>query len=401
MNKIARLILLAAIAGAASADSSDAKFLHTLGTNIVCGNNKTIVLNGVNLGGHWVFEKWMSPLDSTVADDRTMKSILYRRFGEARAEALLEHYHDAWVTDADLARISKHGMNVIRMPVYDLNFLREDGTYINPSAPFAALDSLISRAWAAGLYTIIDMHGVPGSQNGEEHSGRAGSAGYWGNATARQLAGKLWEDLARHYAGSPAVAGYDLLNEPTGASGTKQWAGVDELYKRVRTGDPEHMVFVEAVWGWGDLPEPAKYGWTNVVYEFHHYEWGKDEAAQIKAVDKAVANFESHKKWGVPCYYGEFNFFEHEAAWKYGIEKFNENGISWTTWSYKTTHGSNNDSWGLYDLKSGQVAPAVPALETDSYEEIMEKWGMWSTENAFELNTMLAATLIPSSAISC
>lgn len=400
MNKVTRLLALAAAAACAHAANSDTRFLHTSGTNIVCGSGKVIALNGVNLGGNWVFEKWMSPLDSTVSDDRTMKAILYRRFGQTRAETLIKHYHDTWITEADLARIAKQGLNVVRMPVYDLNFFSEAGTYFSDT-PFAELDRLIELAWSYGLYTIIDMHGVPGSQNGEEHSGRLGTAGYWNNATARQVAGKLWEDIARHYAGNPAVAGYDLLNEPTGASGATQWTGDDEFYKRIRAVDPDHIIFIEAVWDWNDLPDPAKYGWTNVVYEFHHYQWGKGESAQIKAIDKVVTNFEKYKKWNVPCYIGEFNFFEHEAAWKYGIEKFNENGISWTTWSYKATHGSNNDSWGLYDLKSGQDAPAVPSLETDSYETIAEKWGQWTTENAFELNTMLARTLIPSSSISC
>ena len=399
---VVAMVAAAAMGVRGPSSSSDPKFLRASGNNIVCsGNNKTIALNGVNLGGAWVFEKWMSPLDPTVADDRTMKAILTTRFGAEKTATLLNKYHDAWVSDADLARIAKQGLNVIRMPVYDLNFLDEAGAYLS-STPFADLDKLIERAWAHGLYTIIDMHGVPASQNGEEHSGRKGSAGYWGNATARALACTLWEAIAQHYAGNPAVAGYDLLNEPTGASGHSQWDAYDELYRRVRKADPEHIIFIEAVWAWDDLPKPAVYGWTNVVYEFHHYEWGKDKQAQIAAVDNAVRNFADHKAWGVPCFIGEFNFFQYEAAWKYGIEAFNENGISWTTWSYKTSHGSNNDSWGLYDLKAGQDPPPVPALETDSFDTIAEKWGLWTTENAFELNTMLARTLIPAaSSASC
>lgn len=402
MNKTARLLVLASIAAScATAAVTDVKFLHAQGTNIVCGNNKTIALNGVNLGGHWIFEKWMSPLDSTVADDRTMKSILYNRFGSSKAEDLIKVYHDSWITESDFARIAKLGMNVVRMPIYDLNFMDESGAYLSPSAPFAELDRIVNLAWSYGLYTIIDMHGVPGSQNGEEHSGRKGSSAYWKNTTAHSVACRLWEDIARHYAGNPAVAGYDLLNEPTGASGTTQWEADDEFYRVIRKVDPHHMIIIEAVWGWSDLPDPAKYNWTNVVYEFHHYEWGKDSDAQIKAIDKVISNFEKYKKWSVPCYIGEFNFFEHEAAWKYGIEKFNEYGISWTTWAYKATHGSPNDSWGIYDPKSGVEAPAIPSLETDSYETIAEKWRLWTTENAFDVNTMLTATLIPSSHISC
>lgn len=401
MNRIARVIMMAAMAAlCASGASTNIKFLHTSGTDIVCGNNKTLLLNGVNLGGFWIFEKWMSPLDSAVADDSTMKSILYSRFGVTQAEELLKIYHDSWISESDLALIAKQGFNVIRMPIYDLNFLFETGVYLS-ATPFAALDDLIEKAWSYGLYTIIDMHGVPGSQNGEEHSGRSGSSTYWSNTTAREVTCRLWEDIARHYAGNPAVAGYDLLNEPTGASGTTQWEAYDELYKRIRAVDSDHIIIIEAVWDWNNLPQPTKYGWTNVVYEFHHYQWDKDESGQITAIDKVVSNFEKYKKWNVPCYIGEFNFFGYEAAWKYGIEQFNENGISWTTWSYKATHGSNNDSWGFYDLKTGQTKPDVPSLETDSYETIAEKWKAWTTENAFELNTMLSATLIPSSSSSC
>jgi len=41
---------------------------------------------------------------------------------------------------------------------------------------------VMAAAQANGLYVLLDLHGLPGSQNGEQQSGRVGLNGFYGDA---------------------------------------------------------------------------------------------------------------------------------------------------------------------------------------------------------------------------
>ncbi len=45
------------------------------------------------------------------------------------------------------------------------------------------------------------------------------------------------------------------------------------MYNTIRSVDPNHIIIMESCWGTSNLPNPQKYGWTNVMYEYHHYTW--------------------------------------------------------------------------------------------------------------------------------
>lgn len=59
----------------------------------------------------------------------------------------------------------------------------------------------------------------------------------------------LWTRIPAHYRGAPAVAGYDLLNEPTSPCGIPArqavWIAYDRLYRAGRTADPDHMISLD------------------------------------------------------------------------------------------------------------------------------------------------------------
>ena len=106
-----------------------------------------------------------------------------------------------------------------------------------------------------------------------------------------------------------------LLNEPTRASGATQWDYYDVLYKAVREADPDHMIFIEATWEPGDLPSPEDYGWENVVYEYHHYNWvntnGSNTTNYLFYLSKRLND--AREDHGVPVLIGEFNAWGDES----------------------------------------------------------------------------------------
>lgn len=262
------------------------------GEDIVNSAGETVALRGTNFGGWLVQESWMCPTEQT--DTLETNMTLYSRFGEERAEELIAAYEDSWITEEDFANVKALGLNVVRIPFTYMNLYRYlsaedngDGTYdvelLHPDDftlredAFGRLDWALEMCEKYGLYAILDLHGAVGSQNGNDHSGDTQLTDLYEDSALgeayRAKTAELWGLVAEHFAGNTNVAGYDLLNEPGGASGSTQWDYYDVLYDAVRAADPDHMIFIEAVWEGYDLPSPSQYDWTNVVYEYHHYNW--------------------------------------------------------------------------------------------------------------------------------
>ena len=176
-------------------------------------------------------------------------------------------------------------------------YLRDDA--------FTLLDTLVQQASERGIYTIIDMHGVCGGQSTSDGTGQASANAYWGSPSNQSKTQAMWSAIAAHYRGNAWVAGYDLLNEPTGAPNDPAVTNaLKSLYTAVRAVDPDHMIFMEGTWNhwnWNMLPNPASVGWTNVVYEMHEYQYNTTDANVQKGADNQVTDFNNHKSsYGVP-----------------------------------------------------------------------------------------------------
>lgn len=353
------------------------KLLYASGKDILDGDGNVVHLRGVNAGGYLVQEGWMCPTD--MVDHISMMETLEHRFGKQKAETLLSAYMDGWWQEKDFENIKNLGFNVIRLPFAYFN-VESGGVY-----DFSRLDWFVSKAEGQGLYVILDLHGAYGSQNGKDHSGDTSQINLFGNEENENKTVALWKAVSAHYKNNQAVAGYDLLNEPEGETGkTKetQWAFYKRIIEEIRKNDDKHLIFVESVWDVGNLPAPSYFEDENIVYEYHNYQWENhdDFDSQKKFVDSKIA---WHKllDHGVPVFVGEFSCFANEESWKYTLQKYNENGMSWTLWTYKVI--GLGSSWGLYTADM----PGVD-IENDSYEDIMEKWSGLSTEG-FTKNQML------------
>src|ERR1700691_3790612 len=95
--------------------------LSTSGTNIVDSSGKVVVLRGVNLGGGFEVEPWMSAwnLSSPTAgapviqDEVTLWSVLATRFGTAQMQQLQQTWRSSWLTPSDIAQVAALGGNVV------------------------------------------------------------------------------------------------------------------------------------------------------------------------------------------------------------------------------------------------------------------------------------------------
>ena len=388
--------LLAALCVGAGASQADAQLsmLHASGRNIVNANNTVVPLRGVNLGGLFVMEQWMAPLDSgfTPNDTYGVMKTLDSRFGVATEQSLINTFQDSWITDGDLDNIKNAGFNVIRVPVWWGQFysLYDQTPAGWRSDAFRKLDMIVNSAGARGIYVVIDMHGVVGSQTNSDDTGQQNVDQYWSNGTYQGQTAYMWWQIANHYNGNSTVAGYDLLNEPNGApNDAAVISATASLYTSVRSADPNHMIFIEGTfdqWNWNMLPSPSSQGWTNVVYSMHAYPPGNPAAASTSnaEADKQVSDFNNHSGYNVPDFIGEFTAYDVGASsWQYMVNDFNNNGMSWALWTYKARAGG---AWGYYNLKNN---PPIPNVYTDSSSTIASDWQQWTTAAAFQLNGAL------------
>ena len=399
---------------------------NELGTVVAVGkglydkNGDRFAIKGINFGNLFIWEGWMTvnSIGAAYNDDGSFKkvneegiveeyeeifqeemdAILAERvangdFTEDELAELLDIYFYSYCTEADFQLISDIGLNTIRLPVYYRNFMEgSDESLVMRDDAFEKLDYFLSLAAEYDLKVIIDMHGVVGGQSGYEHSGTR-DIDFWTNETYIDSMCTLWQNIALHYVAerpdlASTILAYDLVNEPTNkneiGTGKLQWQVMDRLYDAIREVDKHHVVSIEGVWYPSSLPNPADYGWENVLYQYHFYNWNHDKGISNDLFYTLMYALYMFSDYDVPKFVGEFNFFGDEAAWSKYLNQYDNLGWGWTIWSYKIVSvGWWDSSWGLavnkLNIKNDKDTPIEDYelkldLRTATYDEIKEAW---------------------------
>ena len=367
------------------------EFLKVRGNQLckASGAGDPVYLHGTNLGGWLLQEAWMTPLSST--DEWTLRQTLANRFGAAAGDALIASFRDTWIQGSDLDNIKAMGMNVVRLPIFYLDLMDLGGNW-KPN-PWTRIDWLVDQCRSRGIYVLLDLHGTFGGQNKFDNCGQANSAPQlWPVAQNQDYTVKLWQGLAEHYRGNPAVAGYDLLNEPDVVSATQLNAFYDRLYRAIRAIDTDHTIFLEAAWNWNQLSAPTVYGWSNIVYELHYYAMSGNQAqswdSQNGFIDAVLQGIRDHQGYNVPIYAGEFCVFAFDDLWGKLLAGFNQLGVHYSNWTYKVDGGGN---WGFYNNASG----TWPNPAGDAFTAIQADWQGFDTATHFQPNTAFQNNVKP------
>lgn len=367
---------------------TDADFLVTKGRKIVNQKGEVVRLKGVNLGAWLIQEDWLCPYEE-VSDHYEMLETLIERFGVQKAYELMNTYEDNFITAYDLDQIAAMGFNCVRVPFWYRNFYYDDnGTKIlneNGDWDFSRLDWVVGECAARRLYVVLDMHGAPGFQSDAAHSGKADSNGLFDKTPQgeryRELTDELWTAIAARFKGNPAVAMYDLLNEPCCDMPVTEIQRriynesiYVRLYNTVRTADPDHIITLECIWTPLALPQVKTHSWTNVVYQVHFY----NNSDFIFAVFLLITRL-YHS--GIPLMMGEF-YPLGRTTWSGCFKTMNNLGFSWLLWTYKGAgHLMWESDWCLKGSKDGFERAKI---KTDTAEEIERKWGEGlRTENGY------------------
>ncbi|TRM66211.1 glycoside hydrolase family 5 protein [Schizophyllum amplum] len=190
-------------------------------------------VRGVNLGGWLVLEPWITPslFDATgndgIVDEYTFCAYQDR---DAAASALYNHWN-TFITEDDFAQIAAAGLNHVRLPIGYWAFDVGDEPYIQ--GQIEHLNNAVDWASIYGLKVIVDLHGVPGSQNGFDNSGQRMNYPTWhtsqsnidrSNAVIKTLA-DMFKDR------TDTVTIIAPLNEPAGFQGSDVLSAVRQFWR--------------------------------------------------------------------------------------------------------------------------------------------------------------------------
>ena len=193
-----------------------------------------------------------------IEDHVSLWKVVEKRFGTDGMLRVRNAWRDNWITDDDFKRIKDAGFNHVRVPFLD-SLLEEPGG-------LGMLHKAVTMAAQHGLYSVLDMHGTPGSQNSSDHSGQVNKNRLWYDVENIAKMETDWATLGREFGSNPNVAMFDLMNEPMGAPNPAMLAIVyDRVYRAVRKTAPNKVIVIEDGYkGFETTVHPNLAGWTNV-----------------------------------------------------------------------------------------------------------------------------------------
>ena len=243
-------------------------WLSVNGDQIVNQKGETVILRGFGLGGMLHMENF---IDGYTGNEEAMREGLKNVMGEKKYNLYFDTFQKNYFTEPDAKYVNSLGLNLIRIPINYHLFEDDMNPRVIKMEAFKYLDNVIELCAKYRIYTIIDLHALPGSQNQHWHSDNPTHvASFWLHKDFQDRALILWEVIAKRYKNNPWVAGYDLINEPADPTGEKLIPYFKRLKDAVRKIDSKHILFIEGDRYAADFSKFTEV-WDNVVYTNHDY----------------------------------------------------------------------------------------------------------------------------------
>lgn len=347
------LFAIAVLSGTATAQAEG--FLRVDGTRIVDERGDPVLLRGMGLGGWMLQEGYMLELEQ-FGTQREIHRNIATLIGEQKAEAFYQAWRDNHTTKADIDAMAAWGFNSVRLPMhyalYTLPIEQEPvkGQQTWLEEGFRRTDELLAWSKANGMYLILDLHAAPGGQGNDINiSDRDPSKpSLWENPAQQEKMIALWRKLAERYKDEPAIAAYDIINEPNWGFADKadkngcqepNNAPLRSLLERttaaIREVDKRHIVVLAGnCWGNNYRGVLDQGLWDdNLVLSFHKY-WNDTSRESLADV---LALRDKHQ---IPLWLGETG--ENSNDWfSRTVALVEGEGIGWAWWPLKKIRYNN------------------------------------------------------------
>jgi glucan 1,3-beta-glucosidase len=382
-----------------------------LSTLSFCAKLKLDKVRGVNLGGWLVLEPWITPSLFDQFKEKSQDQIaidetnFHVKLGYDEAKSQLEKHWSEWVTEEDFRTLSSWGINLVRIPFGFWIF----GDHPGMVSGLHHLDRGIDLAEKYNIQVLLDLHAVPGSQNGFDNSGTACANSqftkkcfttcpdeYVWHKTPEYVkkSQEILQRISERYTDKSNIYGIELLNEP--------FVGIDlefmknfyeETYDQLRNFIPSDWAIVMhdsfRPWNWeGFMADKLKY--QNVFMDSHIYFAFDVNQISLSPEKILLLPCESQKQIQymmqkqIPVFVGEWSLAKDDCAlWLNGfmqatrketilhstcgqdydisfMTKFIRNQLwaweqseGWIFWNFK----ANEDDWSFLTLIQKGVLP--------------------------------------------
>lgn len=349
-------------------------FIKTQGQDFVDADGNKVYLKGVGLGNWLLPEGYMWKFRRGADRPRRIEALITDMIGEEKAKVFWKKYYENYITEADIKKISELGFNSVRPALNARLFLDEDKEeLVYNEESFKLLDNLIKWCEKYNIYVIIDMHGAPGGQTGENiDDSKNSNCGLFIDKKNQDRLEALWVKIADRYKDNTAVIAYDLLNEPLAkrAGGEEFNKELEPLYIRlaaaIRKVDKNHMFTVEgAEWSndWSVFSKPFD---DNMFYQFHYYCWSYPP--NIYPINHFLKDRE---KFNTPVWVGETAEGNVNLYWGM-FEYLESNNVGFSFWPWKKLDTTNTtysiklpEGWDKIVNYSRSQAPPPTAEELE------------------------------------
>ncbi len=373
----------------------DQTALRVSGTRLVNGAGEVVRLRGVGLGGWMNMENFITGYP---ANEAGMRAAVRDVLGPDRAGFFFERLLSSFFGERDAELLAGIGVNCVRIPVNYRHFESDDRPMEIIEDGFRHLDRVIELLGRHGIYSVIDLHALPGSQNQHWHSDNPTHvASFWRQRQFQDRVVHLWEAIADRYHDQPWVAGYNPVNEPADDTGRVVGPFYDRLVKALRQVDPGHILFLDGNTYSTDFSVFSEV-YENTVFVCHDYalagfahggpypghtrgEWV--DRHQLELTFERRTAFQ--RETGTPLWVGEFGpVYTGDPAiddQRYQIltdqlEIFDAHEAGWSLWTYKDIGLQGllyADPAGPYMTKFGDFVEKKKRLGADRWGSTMEE----------------------------
>jgi hypothetical protein len=270
----------------------------------------------------------------------------------------LRYYQNVYIYVRLLDAAKSLGFNVVRLPVLWSELEPAPGKF--RSQYVELIQKIVTLGEQRQLYTVLDMHqyllaekfggdGFPSWALARFQSMDAAILGFWNDPNLQNELAKAWKTLATAFKNTPAVAAYDLMNEPlAGPIAWEAFAPVlnglyETIIREIRTVDSRHSIMFEPVSGVAIIGEhiSLKPRASNIIFSPHMYLRGPTQFVEytIQRLHQL-----SRGDWNIPVWIGELGGVAIDIKDSHSIRNLNatlnalaKHGIGWAYWSLDLT----------------------------------------------------------------
>lgn len=319
---------------------------------------------GANLGNWLVLERWMDPSIFTKYAPDAQDEWSFCKQAANPTKALQDHWN-SWVTEDDFKRLQEINANHVRIPVGYWAFIQPDaGEPYVTTGQKQQLERILGYCDKYSLYAIIDLHGLPGSQNGEMHSGHTTNIEFYSSYNIQRSL-KTVQAVVDWMNGldnklKNRISAIESANEPR-VNGSNQFQILKDYYQKAYNIIASSAFKVPMMFHDGFQGLDAWKGFLtsqNAVIDLHPYYAFPPNRNQGSIVKGICNSKTSTASFHLPVFFGEWSLasgVQGDDPWyrkmmDTQISVYKGSGAGGTFWSLKNK--INSREWSLQQLQN-------------------------------------------------